>query len=44
MARSCWSVLVIVPAWTEEKSIAQVLESLQACASRLAELLVRYRS
>ena len=25
-----WSVPVIVPAWNEEKSIAQVLEGLQA--------------
>ena len=36
MARSCWSVLVIVPAWNEEESIAQVLNGLQACAGRLA--------
>ena len=36
MARSFWSVLVIVPAWNEEKSIAQVLNGLQTCAGRLA--------
>ncbi len=29
-------MLAIVPAWNEEKSIAQVLEGLQSCAGRLA--------
>ena len=30
MARSFWSVPVVVPAWNEEKSIAQVPEGPQA--------------
>ena len=36
MARPSLQLLAIVPAWNEEKSIAEVLDGLQACAGRLA--------